>query len=69
LIVLVFAATAAYAADWPPWLGPSRNGVSPETVSLAIGLDPRKQNISNAGRPIRLVDPSAKPLDQILKTV
>jgi hypothetical protein len=39
------------------------------TICLAMGLDPRKQNISNAGRPIRLVDPSAQPLHEILKTV
>jgi hypothetical protein len=36
------------------------------TVCLAIGLDPRKQNISNVGRPIRLVDPSARPIREIL---
>ncbi len=28
----------------------------------ALGIDPMKQNISNVGRPIRLVDPAAKPI-------
>jgi uncharacterized protein (DUF1501 family) len=36
------------------------------TICLAMGLDPRKQNISNVGRPIRLVDPSARPIRDIL---
>lgn len=36
------------------------------TILLAIGLDPRKQNMSNVNRPIRLVDPVAKPLTEIL---
>ena len=36
------------------------------TICLGLGLDPRKQNISNVGRPIRLVDPTAKPLREIL---
>lgn len=36
------------------------------TVCLALGLDPKKQNLSNVGRPIRLVDPSARPIDEIL---
>jgi uncharacterized protein (DUF1501 family) len=36
------------------------------TVCLALGLDPRKQNLSNVGRPIRLADPSAKPIREIL---
>ena len=30
------------------------------TVCQALGIDPMKQNISNVGRPIRVVDPSAK---------
>ena len=36
------------------------------TICKAIGLDGMKQNISNVGRPIRLADPSAKPLDEII---
>ena len=36
------------------------------TVCLALGIDPMKQNMSNVGRPIRLVDPEAKPIQEIL---
>ena len=36
------------------------------TICKAVGLDPMKQNISNVGRPIRLADPEAKPIDEIL---
>jgi hypothetical protein len=36
-------------------------------ICLALGLDPRKQNVSNVGRPIRLVDPSARPIREILQ--
>jgi hypothetical protein len=36
------------------------------TVCLALGVDPTLQNISNVGRPIRLVDPKAAPLQEIL---
>lgn len=36
------------------------------TIVRAVGLDPAKQNMSNVGRPIRLVDPNAKPLAEIL---
>jgi hypothetical protein len=39
------------------------------TICVALGLDPNKQHISNVGRPIRLVDPSAEPvLEVIAKT-
>jgi uncharacterized protein (DUF1501 family) len=38
------------------------------TICLALGLDPRKQNLSNVGRPIRLVDPSAHPIQEIVKS-
>jgi hypothetical protein len=38
------------------------------TICVALGLDPRKQNMSNVGRPIRLVDPVAKPIREILTT-
>ena len=38
------------------------------TICHSLGLDPRKQNLSNVGRPIRLVDPEARPLDSILAT-
>jgi uncharacterized protein (DUF1501 family) len=36
------------------------------TICLALGLDPRKQNRSNVDRPIRLADPSAEPVKEIL---
>jgi hypothetical protein len=36
------------------------------TMSLALGIDPLTQNMSNIGRPIRIADPSAKPLHEIL---
>jgi hypothetical protein len=36
------------------------------TVCLALGIDPARQNISNTGRPIALVDKSAKPLTEAL---
>jgi hypothetical protein len=36
------------------------------TICLALGIDPRKQNNSNVGRPIRIADPEAKPIREIL---
>ncbi|MBP3953744.1 DUF1501 domain-containing protein [Gemmata sp. G18] len=36
------------------------------TVCKAIGIDPQKQNMSNVGRPIRIADPSAKPIEELL---
>ncbi len=36
------------------------------TVCKALGIDPMKQNISNVGRPIRVVDPSAKVVEEIV---
>jgi hypothetical protein len=36
------------------------------TVVTALGLNPMKQNMSNVGRPIRLVNPDAKPIKEIL---
>ncbi len=36
------------------------------TVCTALGLDPSKQNLSNVGRPIRLVEPDAKPIQEVL---
>jgi hypothetical protein len=36
------------------------------TICLALGIDPTKQNMSNVNRPIRVVDPSAKPLREVL---
>ena len=36
------------------------------TVCKALGIDPAKQNMSNVGRPIRVVDASANPLAEVL---
>lgn len=36
------------------------------TICVALGLDPKKQNMSNVGRPIRLVDPEAEPIRELL---
>ena len=36
------------------------------TMCVALGLDPLKQNMSNGGRPIRLADPTATAIAEIL---
>jgi hypothetical protein len=36
------------------------------TSCLALGIDPMRQNTSNVGRPIRIADPDAKPIEEIL---
>jgi hypothetical protein len=36
------------------------------TVCGALGIDHTKQNISNAGRPIRIVEPEAEPIRSVL---
>ncbi|VTR92391.1 protein containing duf1501 : Uncharacterized protein OS=Pirellula staleyi (strain ATCC 27377 / DSM 6068 / ICPB 4128) GN=Psta_0321 PE=4 SV=1: DUF1501 [Gemmata massiliana] len=36
------------------------------TVAKAVGIDPQKQNMSNVGRPIRVADPDAKPIKELL---
>ena len=36
------------------------------TICWALGIDPQKQNMSNVGRPIRLADPEAVPVKEIL---
>ncbi|HWE38933.1 MAG TPA: DUF1501 domain-containing protein [Isosphaeraceae bacterium] len=36
------------------------------TVCKAVGVDPQGQNMSDVGRPIRVVDPKAKPLEEVL---
>ncbi len=36
------------------------------TICLALGLDPSSQNMSNVGRPIRLVDPKANPIKEVV---
>ncbi len=37
------------------------------TICHVLDLDPMKQNMSNVGRPIRLADPTSKPITEILK--
>jgi hypothetical protein len=36
------------------------------TVCRSLGIDPMKQNMSNVGRPIRIADPEAQPIEEIL---
>jgi hypothetical protein len=36
------------------------------TVCMGLGIDVEKQNMSNVGRPIRIVDKAAKPLTEVL---
>jgi hypothetical protein len=36
------------------------------TVALALGIDIKKQNASNVGRPIRIVEPTARPIKEVL---
>jgi hypothetical protein len=57
--------------------GTSKDGLSAEknpvsvsellaTVCGAVGIDHRKQNMSNVGRPIRIVEPEAQPIQDLL---
>jgi hypothetical protein len=39
------------------------------TICLALGIDPMRQNRSNAIRPIRIADPNARPHREIIRTV
>jgi hypothetical protein len=36
------------------------------TVCKALGIDPEKQNMSNVGRPIRIVEKGARPIEEVL---
>jgi hypothetical protein len=36
------------------------------TVCLALGIDPLKQNLSNVGRPIRIADKAAQPIQEVV---
>ena len=36
------------------------------TICRGLGIDPSKQNVSNVGRPIRIVDPKASPIKEAL---
>jgi uncharacterized protein (DUF1501 family) len=45
---------------------PTRTADLMATIFRSIGLDPRKQNMSNVGRPIRLADPSGEVVEELL---
>ena len=36
------------------------------TICTKLGIDPQRQNMSNVGRPIRIVNPDAKPIQELL---
>ena len=36
------------------------------TVCLVLGIDPLKENMSNVGRPIRIVEKTAQPIKEVL---
>jgi hypothetical protein len=36
------------------------------TICAGLGIDPNKQNVSNVGRPIRIIDPKAQPIREAL---
>jgi hypothetical protein len=36
------------------------------TIAKAMGMDPRKQHMSNVGRPIRIADPEANAIEQLV---
>jgi hypothetical protein len=36
------------------------------TTCCALGIDPKKQNMSNVARPIRVADPAAEPIKELL---
>ena len=36
------------------------------TIVQALGIDGQRQNISNVGRPIRVIDPAARPIPEVL---
>lgn len=45
---------------------PTRTADLIATVVKAVGIDPMKQNMSNVSRPIRIADPNAKPIKELL---
>lgn len=45
---------------------PTRTADLLATVFRGVGLDPRKQNMSNVGRPIRLADPVGNAIEELL---
>ena len=36
------------------------------TVGLALGVDITKPNVSNIGRPVRITEPTAKPIKEVV---
>jgi uncharacterized protein (DUF1501 family) len=36
------------------------------TIACALGIDPAKQNNSNVNRPIRIVEPTGRPIKEVL---
>jgi uncharacterized protein (DUF1501 family) len=36
------------------------------TICTALGINPRKQNLSNVGRPIRIADPNGQAIQEVL---
>ena len=36
------------------------------TICRGLGIDPTKQNVSNVGRPIRIIDPKSSPIKEAL---
>ena len=45
---------------------PTRTADLMATIFQGIGLDPRKQNMSNVGRPIRLADPDGTAIEELV---
>ena len=45
---------------------PTRTADLMATIFRGIGLDPKKQNMSNVGRPIRLADPDGTAIEALL---
>ena len=45
---------------------PTRTADLMATIFRGVGLDPRKQNLSNVGRPIRLADPAGNAIEELL---
>jgi hypothetical protein len=45
---------------------PAKVGDFLATICQGLGIDPAKQNVSNVGRPIRVVDPNATPIKEAL---
>lgn len=36
------------------------------SICMGLGIDPQTQNLSNVGRPIRIVDPAAQPIKELI---